>query len=749
MSQRAGRHAIGMAGGIAWRKSSSMAEIDIKGQIRRVVFVNPTNGYTVAHCVADGAQQHEVIVGNMPSLTEGDLVRVMGKRVNDPRFGRQVRVEYVEPLLPTSLEGTERYLASGAIHGVGKVTARSLVEFFKEDLLEVLEGAPDRLTEAPGIGKVKARAIALSWREKVASRRTMVGLYGLGLGTALATRMVTLYGEKAVGVVKANPYRLASEVKGVGFLTADRLAHGIGIEKESPARIRAGIQYFLDNQAGEGHCFYPVERLVSETAQFLELEIMDIEPQLKGLVEEGLLRCEARFGDDEVYLPRLFNAEVDTAQAVAKLLAQGVSEPEARLRRALEAGIRTTKLDLTLEQIEALWLALSARCAIITGGPGTGKTTVIKALIFALRHLNEEVQLCAPTGRAAKRMTETTGLEARTIHRMLEYNPSNGNFGRDDSNPVAATAIIVDEVSMIDVELMAGLLAAVHPGCRLILVGDKDQLESVGPGAVLRDLIAAEVVPVARFTQIHRQAERSLIVVNSHRILNGNWFQTKQGSDERADFFFLERTTPEECLETLTEMIQYRIPRKFGLDPVRDVQVITPMYKGVLGAQNLNQTLQDALNPNGTAVKKGDRVFRVGDRVMQIRNNYDKEVFNGDVGFVDGIAPDGLVVRMGDGRRVKYGDSDLDELTLAYAVTVHKSQGSEYPAVVMAVHTQHYVMLRRNLLYTGITRGKRLVVLVGTRRAAQVAISNDQTRKRYTRLSPRVREYARYGFLTP
>jgi exodeoxyribonuclease V alpha subunit len=431
---------------------------------------------------------------------------------------------------------------------------------------------------------------------------------------------------------------------------------------------------------------------------------------------------------------------MDCAQSLRRLLARPVSLDNGSLLRAIEWGIRCTRMDLTMEQVEAVRTALLSSCSIITGGPGTGKTTVIRALIGALRHLNEEVQLCAPTGRAAKRMTEATGMEARTIHRLLEFRPETSSFGRNRHYPVAATTVIVDEVSMIDVELMASLLEALSTGTRLVLVGDKDQLESVGPGAVLRDLIDSESLPCTRFSKIHRQAEASLIVVNSHRILNGQWLRSEAGAGRPADFFFMERPDPQQCLETVKELLTTRIPRKFGFDPIRDVQLITPMYKGTIGAQNLNAELQAALNPSGKEVRKGERAFRIGDRVMQLRNNYDKEVFNGDVGFVEGAGDQGLRVRMSDGRSVAYEDSELDELTLAYAVTVHKAQGSEYPAVVMAVHTQHFVMLRRNLLYTGITRGKKLVVLVGTERAARMAIRNDRTRTRFTQLAARLRK---------
>lgn len=720
-------------------------DVVLNGQIKRVVYVNPANGYSVVHFVPEGRSRVEVVVGIMLSVSEGDLVRVTGKQVMDSRFGLQIKAELVEPVLPSSVEGVTRYLASGVIHGVGPVLAQRLAEFFGEALPEVLERESGRLREVPGIGEKKAESIAQGWQEKVASRRLLVSLYGLGVGSGLAMRLLARYGSDSFGVVRDTPYRMAREVKGVGFLTADRLAQSHGIEKDSPDRIEAGLSYYLDNQSNEGHCFMPRERLIRECSEFLEVDVVAVEQVIGGMLEEGALRQEHRFEGEDIYVPRLYNAEVDCAQGISRLLEGIGRHGETSLREALERGVRAIRMELTLEQIEAIWGALTNKCAIITGGPGTGKTTVIRALIASLRHLNEEVQLCAPTGRAAKRMTETTGMEARTIHRLLEYNPSKGDFGRDAEHPIATDAVIVDEVSMIDVELMTALLAALAAGTRLVLVGDKDQLESVGPGAVLRDCISSEVVPVRRFTQIHRQAEQSLIVVNSHRVLRGRQLQTRAREGGRSDFFFMEEPEPEECLEKLLELLRNRIPRKFGLNPIRDIQVLTPMYKGILGAKNLNETLQRVLNPSGSEVRKGDRVFRTGDRVMQVKNNYDKEVFNGDVGFIESIISGGVAVRMSDGRKVAYTDSDLEELVLAYTVTVHKSQGSEYPAVVMVLHNQHWVMLRRNLFYTGLTRGKKLVVVIGSRRAIATAIRNDQTRKRHTRLSERLRSMRKYG----
>ena len=720
-------------------------EYDKTGTITRVVFVNAATGFTVAHLTADDNPLPQVIVGELPPLAEGDPVRVKGRFEDDRRFGRRVRVETIEPLLPTTAAGVEKYLGSGSIPGIGKRLAQRIVEHLGEDVSQILDEDPERLREVPGIGRKKAEALAEVWQERVSQRRMLVALYGMGVGVALANRLRELYGSEAARVVAENPYRLAREVHGVGFLTADRLARAAGLAPDAPARIEAGIAFFLETQATEGHCFYPAEKLVEEVAGFLELDVMRVEPVLKEAVRNGTVVEESRWGDGEIALPWLKRSEDGAVRSLLRLMEPGPRLPQQRLSAAIDSGVRSSAVDLSMEQVDALAMALRHPVTIITGGPGTGKTTVIKAVIAAWRNLNMEALLCAPTGRAAKRMTEATGVEARTIHRLLEFDPSEAQFARDEGNPLPATAVVVDEVSMVDVWLMDSLLRALAPGTRLLLVGDKDQLESVGPGAVLRDCIGSGLVPCATLQEIHRQAAESLIIVNSHRILAGERPRTDPVSGRRPDFYFMEKEEPDDCLASLVELVRSRIPARFGFDPVRDVQVLTPMYKGALGAQNLNSMLQAALNPQGQEFRRGDRSYRSGDRVMQIRNNYTKEVFNGDVGFVDQVLSDGLVVRLTDGRKVKYDELDLDELTLAYAVTVHKSQGSEYPVVVLVMHTQHYVMLRRNLFYTALTRGKQLAVILGSGRAVRRAVANDVTHKRFTRLAEKLKEGRRTG----
>jgi exodeoxyribonuclease V alpha subunit len=716
----------------------AMAGYEATGHISWVVYTNEQNSFTVVWFIPKGSAEKVKLVGAMPAVVQGDEVSVKGEWERDGRFGMQVAVSSVEPVLPGSRDGVERYLSSGAIPGVGKKLAKSMVEFFGDELLEVLENTPERLREMPGIGKKKGRAIAEVWEERVASRRPLIALYSMGVGTALANRLMAQYGKLAVKVLETQPYRLAREVVGVGFLTADRLARGLGISKDSPERVEAAAHHYLDMQTMEGHCYLPEELLVQGLAAFLDVDEELVTRVLKGMYDLGTLILERDEEGTGVYLPLLHYCETHCAEGLLRLSRTQLDRTPDELERAIDFGLASTEVVLTDEQAAGVELVLRHPCSILTGGPGTGKTTVIRAVISGLRYLEAEVLLCSPTGRAAKRMTETTGVEAKTIHRLLEYNPVTGEFSRNEERPLQASAVVVDEVSMMDIQLTSALLAAIPDQCRLILVGDKDQLESVGPGAVLRDCIASGAIPAATLNRIHRQAESSAIIVNSHRILNGELPELEAGDTGTSDFFFVERDDPGACASTVVEMISRRIPSRFGMDPIRDIQVLTPMYRGELGAHNLNRLLQQQLNPHGRAFKKGEKVYRVGDRVMQVKNDYSKDVFNGDIGFVHSVSEDNLTVRLPEGRVVEYGSDDLDNLVLAYAVTVHKSQGSEYPCAVMVLHGQHYVMLRRNLLYTGVTRGKRLVVLAGSKRALQRAISNDVTMRRYSRLPQRL-----------
>ncbi|MFH1529203.1 MAG: ATP-dependent RecD-like DNA helicase [Pseudomonadota bacterium] len=711
----------------------------ITGAVERIIFHNPENGYTVLLVQPDVEGRCVTAVGAMPPVEEGQTLRLGGSWVQNERFGRQFSVESTELVLPESTEGILRYLASGLIKGFGKEMARRLVERFQEDTLRVLEEEPARVREVHGIGRKRAAQIKASWHAHSAQRRNLIFLYSLGLATGTALKVLRQYGDQVERLVRANPYRMVRDVHGIGFLTADRVGRVVGIGIEDPVRVRAGLQHVLEDATGQGHCYLPKELLVSQATGFLEVDQIQVEEALAGLVQRGLVISEpASDGDDAIYMPALAEAEERLAGLLVHLATRSRELHPALRARGLEEGSRRAGVELTEEQEDAVEQALRRGLTVITGGPGTGKTTVLKAVIHALRASGDSVVLCAPTGRAAKRMSEATGFPAKTIHRLLEYDPTCNGFGRDENNPVPADVVIVDEVSMIDLLLMTSLLAAVPEEGRIVLVGDRFQLQSVGPGSVLRDVVESARFPVVTLNTVHRQAAESQIIQSSHRILAGARpaFPPPGGT---GDCFFVARDDPEAARDSVVELIRDRIPGAFQLDPLRDVQVITPMYRGVLGADSLNRALQEALNPGEGGLRRGEQTFRAGDKVMQVRNNYMKEVFNGDIGTIRALdAKDQTLMVDFGGRTVGYSQDDLDELVLAYAITVHKSQGSEYPGVILVMHTQHYVMLRRNLLYTALTRGRRLVVVVGNERALARAVRNDETGVRYTRLRERM-----------
>jgi exodeoxyribonuclease V alpha subunit len=717
---------------------AAMAET-ITGAVERIIFHNPENGYTVLLVQPDREGRCVTAVGAMPPVEEGQTLRLAGAWVRNERFGRQFAVERTELVLPDSAEGIQRYLSSGLIKGFGKEMAKRLVEAFGEDTLRILEEEPERVREVRGIGKKRAAQIKTAWQSHSAQRKNLIFLYGLGLATGTALKVLKQYGDQVERLVRANPYRMVRDVRGIGFTTADRVGRAVGIGMEDPVRVRAGVQHVLEEGTGQGHVYLPKELLITQSVGFLEVDQVLVEECLAELVRKGLVVSQlAADGDDAIYAPHLAEAEDRLAELLVRLASQTRELHPALRARGLEAGSQKAGVALTEEQEEAVEQALGRGLTVITGGPGTGKTTVLKAVIHALHASGDSVALCAPTGRAAKRMSEATGFPAKTIHRLLEYDPSSGGFARDEANPLLVDVVIVDEVSMIDLLLMTSLVAAVPDEGRLVLVGDRFQLQSVGPGSVLRDVVESHRFPVVTLATVHRQAAESQIIQSSHRILAGAR-PAFPPPGETGDCFFVARDDPEAARESVVELLRERIPGVFGLDPLKDVQVITPMYRGALGADSLNRALQAALNPGDGGLRRGDHVFRVGDKVMQIRNNYEKEVFNGDIGRIRALDEKDLTLMVDfGGRMVSYDQDDLDDLVLAYAITVHKSQGSEYPGVVLVMHTQHYVMLRRNLLYTALTRGRRLVVLVGNERALIRAVRNDETGVRYTRLRDRM-----------
>jgi exodeoxyribonuclease V alpha subunit len=718
----------------------------LDGILERVTYVNEETAWSVVKVAVPGRKGLVTAVGNLLGVQPGESLRLRGRWTVDRTYGEQFRVDSYVTVQPATLVGIEKYLGSGLIRGVGPVTARRLVEHFGLATLEVIDQAPQRLREVEGIGPVRSARIGRAWVEQRQIKDVMVFLQAHGVSTTHAVKIYKQYGERSIAVVKENPYRLALDIFGIGFKTADRIAASLGIAPASPERAQAGVLHVLGEVSSEGHVFYPRSRLVEAASTLLDIDPAVVEGAIDAAEGAGQVAVSPVLGENgellpehAVYLKSLDTAERGIASLLATLLETPARPVEIDLDRALGWFEAKQRLTLAAEQREAVRSAVASKVLVVTGGPGTGKTTLVNGVIRILEKKGRRILCAAPTGRAAKRMTEATGREAKTLHRLLEFDPRAMGFSRNRERPLEADLVIVDEASMLDTVLAYGLLKALPPACQLVLVGDVDQLPSVGPGAVLADVIRSGVVPVVRLTHIFRQAQQSLIVVNAHRVNQGEMPRVEAGAP-RADFFFVERDEPEAALEAVKRLVRERIPRKFRLHAVDDIQVLTPMQRGLLGAANLNAELQALLNPAGAAIVRGSRLFRTGDKVMQVRNNYDLEVFNGDIGRIEAVDEVERAVRVRfDGRPVTYDPADLDELVLAYACTVHKAQGSEYPCVVVPLHTQHYVMLQRNLLYTAITRGRRLVVLVGNRRALAIAVRNRRVEPRFTQLASRLR----------
>lgn len=719
-----------------------------KAQVERITFQNEENGYTIAKVKAKGRHGLITIVGNLPGLTVGEILNVKGEWHQHPRFGEQLKVVSYESLIPATAAGIEKYLGSGLIKGIGPIMAKRLVSRFGTDTLNIVEENIERLQEVDGIGEKRIEMIRAAWDEQKEIRDVMVFLQGHGVSPAYATRIFRQYGREAVGIVSENPYRLAEDVFGIGFLTADKIAGKVGVPKESPMRAEAGIQYVLHQLSDEGHVFFPLEPLIQECQKILDLEDSIIREAAKGAAQRRKIVIEASGGPqrkiDNVYLAPLYASESGLARRLLALAAHPKQLPLLNQEVAVQAVQKELKIDLSQNQLQAVREALGKKVLVITGGPGTGKTTIINAIIRLYGKTGQKILLAAPTGRAAKRVFEATKHEARTIHRLLEFSPKDGRFKKNEDEPLQADLIVVDEVSMVDTVLMFQLLRAIPLGATLILVGDVDQLPSVGPGNVLKDIIDSGCIPVARLTQIFRQSETSTIVINAHRINSGEMPIARRTGQGKSDFHFIEIEQPEKALETIVGLCRDRLPKAFGYDKFNDIQVLTPMHKGTIGATNLNAELQKNLNPSTLSVSRAGRTFKAGDKVMQIRNNYDKDVYNGDIGRIVKINTEERDVLVNfDGKVAAYDYNDLDELVLAYATSVHKAQGSEFPAIVMPIMIQHFILLQRNLLYTGITRGKKLVVLVGTRKALSIAIRNNKPKLRFTLLKERLQQGCR------
>ena len=675
------------------------------------------------------------MVGHAATVAPGEWITASGEWVNDRTHGQQFKARFIRTAAPSSVEGIEKYLGSGMIRGIGPVYARKLVRAFGEKVFDVIEAEPERLREVTGIGKVRAKRITDAWAEQKVVREIMVFLHSHGVGTARAVRIFRTYGADAVQVMTENPYRLARDIRGIGFVTADAIAMKLGIEKTAMVRVRAGIGHALAEAMDEGHCGLPEEELGPLAARLLEVPAELIRTALDLELADGTVVADTVGDTPCIFLGGLHRAERAIAGRLLEIATGAPPWPRIDPDKALPWVQQRTGLALAPGQADAVRTALASKVSVITGGPGVGKTTIVNAILRILAAKDVDILLCAPTGRAAKRMSEATGFEAKTMHRLLEVDPRTGGFKRDGENPLDCGLLVVDETSMVDVLLMRSLLAAVRDGSALLIVGDVDQLPSVGPGQVLADVIASGAVPVVRLTEVFRQAARSRIVTTAHGINRGAIPDLSRPEGE-SDFYFVAAEDPETAVSRIVELVKTRIPRRFGLDPVRDIQVLCPMNRGGAGSRSLNIELQAALNPGGERkVERFGWTFAPGDKVMQIENDYDKEVYNGDIGQVADVDPEaGELSARFEGRDLLYGFGELDALVPAYAATVHKSQGSEYPAVVIPVLTQHYAMLKRNLLYTGVTRGKRLVVLVGQKKAVAIAVRNASGRRRWSKL---------------
>jgi exodeoxyribonuclease V alpha subunit len=670
-------------------------------------------------------------------VTAGEWLIAEGCWVRDREHGVQFKAGTMKTVPPTTAEGIERYLGSGLVKGIGPILAKKLVGRFGADVLVVIEKRPAELQTVDGIGPKRRERIAHAWQEAKQIREIMLFLHSHGVSTSRAVRIFKTYGEQAIEQVRSNPYMLAKDIYGIGFATADQIAQKLGIPRDSPNRAKAGIDHVLLEATSDGHCALPLEKLKLLAIRLLEVGEAPVEQALSQMLTSGSVLLEEIDGEPLIFLPHLRRAEEGIALRIKRLEGGTTAYPSIDFEKAVAWCERQTSKTLAPSQREALKTVLANRIVVITGGPGVGKTTLVNSILLILRAKGVKCLLCAPTGRAAKRLTETTGLEAKTIHRLLEINPATGRFTRDESNPLACDLLVVDETSMVDVLLMHSLVRAIPNHAGLILVGDVDQLPFVGPGTVLHDLIESGVVPVVRLTEVFRQAANSRIITTAHGIRRGQMPDMRE-ADPSKDFHFVERDDPEKIVATLVKLVQERIPERFRLDPIRDVQVLCPMNRESLGVRELNAALQRALNPAQQGQPSVERFgwrFQVRDKVIQTENDYDKEVFNGDVGTVERVdLVEHEVMVHFDDRTVKYDFGELDEVAPAYAVTIHKSQGSEFPAVVIPLATQHYMLLQRNLIYTGITRGKKLVVLIGQKKALSIAVRNDRPQRRYSGL---------------
>ena len=706
---------------------------NLRGVVERITYANEETGYSVIKIKSKGYLDLVTVVGNMATVNVGSVITIKGFWSSNPKYGRQFEAKEWEEALPASVYGIEKYLGSGLIKGIGPVYAKKIVNLFQENTLQVIDEEPDRMIEVPGIGKKRVEMIKKAWQDQKEIKNIMIFLQSYGVSTSFGSRIYKCYGNESIDIVKENPYKLADDIYGIGFKTADGIASKLGIEKDSFQRCRAGIFYTLSQLSEEGHCFATTEQLVTKCVEILEIEEPQIVMCMNHLVEEKEIIKEE---PDSIYLPPFYFSENGVARRLRQILNAKTQRPVRKSDEVITILEKTEHIVYDEIQKAAIRQAESSKVMVLTGGPGTGKTTTTHGIIQLFKYSGMEILLAAPTGRAAKRMSEATGMEAKTIHRLLECKPPEG-YKKNEDNPLEGDVLIIDEASMIDIVLMYNLLKAVPDHMILIIVGDTDQLPSVGAGNVLQDIISSSVVPTIKLERIFRQAMGSKIITNAHRINKGENPDLRGGSS--SNFFFIEQEDNEGVIHTIVDLCTKRLPNYYKVNPIKDIQILTPMQRSETGAANLNVVLQSSLNKNTLHLKRGATEYRLYDKVMQVRNNYDKEVFNGDVGFISAIDTEERTLKvLFDDREVEYEALELDELVLAYATTIHKAQGSEYPIVILPITFSHYVMLQRNLIYTGITRAKKVVVLVGNRNAIYMAVKNNDVKNRNTRLAERL-----------
>ena len=723
--------------------------IALTGQLERITYTNAQTGYTIAKLKVQGQWDLVTIVGNIPSPSPGEILDLKGEWAHHPKYGDQFKIHSYQTTVPATVYGIRRYLGSGMIKGLGPKMADRIVKIFGEKTLDIIEHQIQRLEKVEGIGPKRIALIQQAWKDQKKIREVMLFLQSHGVSTGYATKIYKTYHNRSIAIVQQNPYRLCMDIFGIGFVIADRIAEKLGFPKNSELRAEAGIIYVLHGLADRGHVYYPYNLLVDKCKEVLEIDSHTIQTSLDRLSGETRIVIEdldenpdtSQPTNKAVYLKKHHVCETGIATRIMMMLQTPAAAPPIDVAKEMDRVQGHFAIHLATDQLAAIKSAIQNKVTIITGGPGTGKTTIIRAILEIMLRYKLRVMMAAPTGRAAKRMQETTGQEAKTIHRLLDFSLQKGGFQKNETTPLDCNALIVDEASMIDTHLMYSLLKAVPIQTSIILVGDVNQLPSVGPGRVLDDLIQSRQIPVVSLTEIFRQAKKSRIITNAHRINQGKFpIVAPPGEpDAKTDFYFIEQEEPERVRQTIIELVAHRIPAHFGFEPIDDIQVLTPMHKGIVGAENLNSSLQNALNPGEERVSRGSSSFRIHDKVMQIRNNYDKLVFNGDIGRIENVHSENQTVLISfDQRNIIYDFSELNEIVLAYAISVHKSQGSEYPAVVLPILTQHYILLQRNLIYTAVTRGKHLVVVVGTRKALHMGINNSKTKQRFTYLNQRL-----------